>query len=111
MPKRIILLLDGTWNDSDFGAQDTNIVRIREIIARTLWAENDTVSAPVASTASSPTPEDSTGSVTPKAYAKVNNIVFYERGVGTGAFLNRFFGGALGKGLTQNIRRAKARWP
>jgi hypothetical protein len=49
MAKRIILLLDGTWNDSDFGAQDTNIVRIREIIARTLWAENDAVSASVAS--------------------------------------------------------------
>jgi Uncharacterized alpha/beta hydrolase domain (DUF2235) len=106
MAKRIILLLDGTWNDSDFGAQDTNIVRIREIIARTLWAENDDVSTPVASTASSTTPDASTGSVTPKAYAQMNNIVFYERGVGTGAFLNRFFGGALGKGLTQNIRRA-----
>lgn len=106
MAKRIILLLDGTWNDSDFGAQDTNIVRIREIIARTLWAENDQVSAHVASTASSATPDASTGSVTSKAYAQMNNIVFYERGVGTGAFLNRFFGGALGKGLSQNIRRA-----
>ncbi len=104
MAKRIILLLDGTWNDSDFGAQDTNIVRIREIIAHTLWAENDDVSAPVVS--SGATPDASIGSVTPKAYAQMNNIVFYERGVGTGAFLNRFFGGALGKGLSQNIRRA-----
>jgi len=34
--KRLILLLDGTWNDSDFGPSDTNIVRLREIIARTL---------------------------------------------------------------------------
>jgi len=104
LAKRIILLLDGTWNDSDFGAQDTNIVRIREIIAHTLWAENDDVSAPVVS--SGATPDASIGSVTPKAYAQMNNIVFYERGVGTGAFLNRFFGGALGKGLSQNIRRA-----
>ena len=87
----------------DFGAQDTNIVRIREIIARTLWAENDDASAPVASSA---TADASIKSVTPKAYAQMNNIVFYERGVGTGAFLNRFFGGALGKGLSQNIRRA-----
>jgi hypothetical protein len=101
MAKRIILLLDGTWNDSDFGAQDTNIVRIRDTIARTLWAENDT---PIA-TPTSPT-EQPTEPVTSKTYANLNNIVFYERGVGTGAFLNRFVGGALGKGLSQNIRRA-----
>jgi len=106
LPKRIILLLDGTWNDSDFGAQDTNIVRIREIIARTLWAENDDASASAAPTASIATPDASAGLVTPKTYADMDNIVFYERGVGTGAFLNRFFGGALGKGLGKNIRRA-----
>jgi uncharacterized protein (DUF2235 family) len=34
--KRIILLLDGTWNDADLGATDTNIVRMREIIAHSL---------------------------------------------------------------------------
>ena len=34
--KRIILLLDGTWNDSDFGNVDTNIVRMADIIARSL---------------------------------------------------------------------------
>lgn len=34
--KRIILLLDGTWNDADLGASDTNIVRMREIIAHSL---------------------------------------------------------------------------
>lgn len=39
MAKRIILLLDGTWNDSDFGAYDTNIVRMREAISRTLRAK------------------------------------------------------------------------
>jgi hypothetical protein len=37
MPKRIILLLDGTWNDADAkSAADTNIVRFREIIAACL---------------------------------------------------------------------------
>jgi hypothetical protein len=112
VPKRIILLLDGTWNDSDFGAQDTNIVRIRDMIARSLWAEND---APPAT--SSPAPaaprqtigsstQSAVGPVTSKTFANVDNIVFYERGVGTGAFLNRFFGGALGEGLDGNIRRA-----
>jgi Uncharacterized alpha/beta hydrolase domain (DUF2235) len=33
------------------------------------------------------------------------NIVFYERGVGTGAFLDRYLGGAFGQGLSTNIRR------
>jgi uncharacterized protein (DUF2235 family) len=36
MAKRIILLLDGTWNDADVGPFDTNIVRLREIIALSL---------------------------------------------------------------------------
>jgi hypothetical protein len=31
MPKRIVLLLDGTWNDIDVGPYDTNIVRMREL--------------------------------------------------------------------------------
>jgi uncharacterized protein (DUF2235 family) len=34
--KCIILLLDGTWNDADLGASDTNIVRLRAITARSL---------------------------------------------------------------------------
>lgn len=36
MSKRIVLLLDGTWNDADDGAADTNVVRLREIIAKCL---------------------------------------------------------------------------
>src|SRR5258708_40284175 len=94
MAKRIILLLDGTWNDSDFGAQDTNIVRIRDIIARSLWAEND---APTA--APTPSSERPTEPVTSKTYANLNNIVFYERGVGTGAF----FAAQFSAGCTTNI--------
>jgi hypothetical protein len=108
MPKRIILLLDGTWNDADFGDNDTNIVRIRDIIANTLWAENDALKNPL----DQPPPSealsrsDANEVVTPKTYANMENIVFYERGVGTGAFLDSVFGGALGKGLSRNIRRA-----
>ena len=40
--KRIILLLDGTWNDRDFGNSDTNIVRLQRIIAETLRDRKDT---------------------------------------------------------------------
>jgi T6SS, Phospholipase effector Tle1-like, catalytic domain len=103
LPKRIILLLDGTWNDSDFGPYDTNIVRIRDIIARSLWAENDeSASREIESQAKDPKDRDDapkpgpSASVTPKTFADKDNIVFYERGVGTGAFLDRFYGGTMG---------------
>jgi hypothetical protein len=36
--KRIILLLDGTWNDSDFGNADTNIVRMPNDRLPGIWA-------------------------------------------------------------------------
>jgi uncharacterized protein (DUF2235 family) len=76
--KRIILLLDGTWNDSEYGQSDTNIVRLRELIAKSL--------------SNAPQPH--------------NTIVFYERGVGTGGFGDIYLGGAFGSGLERNIRRA-----
>lgn len=100
MTKRIILLLDGTWNDSDFGTYDTNIVRMREAISRTLQ-----VSASARTDAEMASAPNDMKVVSTVTEAK-NNIVFYERGVGTGAFLNRYFGGAFGQGLSRNIRRA-----
>jgi len=66
--KRIILLLDGTWNDEDFGDTDTNIVRLQEIIAKTLERELDAdpdIAHPI------------------KDKHNVDNFVFYQRGVGT----------------------------
>jgi uncharacterized protein (DUF2235 family) len=100
MTKRIILLLDGTWNDSDFGAYDTNIVRIREAISRTLRTSASAKSN--AELAAVPNDRKVESTITETKH----NIVFYERGVGTGAFLNRYLGGALGQGLATNIRRA-----
>jgi hypothetical protein len=37
---------------------------------------------------------------------QVEQVVFYERGVGTGGFLDRLNGGAFGAGLSSNVRRA-----
>jgi uncharacterized protein (DUF2235 family) len=95
--KRIILLLDGTWNDQDFGRTDTNVVRIQEIIVRTL-AKRDrqgrTARLDVAKVATSYGDLDGT-----------ENIVFYERGVGTG-WRDRFKGGIFGIGLDDKIRNA-----
>jgi len=36
----------------------------------------------------------------------LENIIFYERGVGTGGFLDNLKGGAFGAGLPRNIQRA-----
>jgi Uncharacterized alpha/beta hydrolase domain (DUF2235) len=104
LKKRIILLLDGTWNDSDFGPSDTNIVRIREAIAQTLNAR--TSRPAIRSDPASHDGDSGPEKVTPTTTNELQNIVFYERGVGTGAFLDRFFGGAFGQGLSDNIRRA-----
>jgi uncharacterized protein (DUF2235 family) len=92
--KRIILLLDGTWNDSAVGDNDTNIVRLEDLIVRTL---RESGSQTTATTAGKLTH----GYVTDGQ----ENIVLYQRGVGTGAF-DRFKGGTLGVGLHDNIRRA-----
>lgn len=90
--KRIILLLDGTWNDADFGDADTNIVRLREAIAQYIGMPR-AVAAP-------------TGGSQAATFQDRQNIVFYERGVGTGPLLDRWTGGAFGIGLATNVRRA-----
>lgn len=103
-PKRIILLLDGTWNDAEFGTHDTNIVRLREIISRSLALRR----TPLRSGAGAG-PEEagkaSVGHTQPDADG-INHLVYYLRGVGTGAGLDRFKGGGLGRGLDRNVRRA-----
>jgi hypothetical protein len=95
--KRIILLLDGTWNDADFGAVDTNVVRLRELIAHHLGATGQAGSQAAAGT-------DSRQVRAFRSNGK-DNFVFYERGVGTN-FSDRLKGGIFGDGLGDNIRRA-----
>lgn len=100
MRKRIILLLDGTWNDADFGLRDTNIVRLREIISSSLIQSNPSPLRkspqlrPGQRIASGRTSDDA-----------LENIVMYERGVGTDAG-ELFAGGSFGEGLDRNVRRA-----
>ncbi|WP_051335367.1 DUF2235 domain-containing protein [Methylocapsa acidiphila] len=92
--KQLILLLDGTWNDADIGPYDTNIVRLRELINKSL--EPDRLATGAKHFAGS------------REYSEDNRqrIIFYERGVGTGALVDRVFGGAFGGGLGDNVRRA-----
>jgi Uncharacterized alpha/beta hydrolase domain (DUF2235) len=96
--KRIILLLDGTWNDADSGPFETNIVRLRELIAKSLDHKSSLLGEATTT---------NTQIVAGRTYHNdVEHLVFYERGVGTGAPLDRFKGGAFGRGLEANIRQA-----
>jgi len=100
--RRLILLLDGTWNDADIGDKDTNIVRLRDILAHGLSAlyhtpisieeviGNDSLAAELGI----------------RSHGAFDYLFFYERGVGTGPGVDRLTGGGLGWGLGQNIRRA-----
>jgi uncharacterized protein (DUF2235 family) len=92
-PKRLILLLDGTWNDAAFGSTDANIVRLSNLVACTLHMAGQ----------KDGTREDK---VTSYTYGDKDTYVMYERGVGTSAFLDRWVGGTFGEGITNNIRRA-----
>jgi hypothetical protein len=96
MQKRIILLLDGTWNDIDVGLTDTNIVRMRNLISRHLVKVSDHGRA---------RHDESDKKVHGYTKSGKEHIIYYERGVGTGAF-DRFKGGAFGYGLPRNIRHA-----
>ncbi len=103
--KRIILLLDGTWNDRDLAATDSNIVRLEDIIAKSL-AASSTPFLPVLPLVAGQGQGQETFRLT-RGFTpdNVEHVVFYERGVGTGA-LDRLRGGGLGWGLARNVRRA-----
>src|ERR1700749_1099314 len=85
--KRLILLLDGTWNDEDFGPADTNIVRLQEIIAKTLYKQEENKSK---------SPVVVEGDIARPLHDEFNfdNIVFYQRGVGT-SWRDRYTGGVF----------------
>jgi uncharacterized protein (DUF2235 family) len=98
--KRIILLLDGTWSDPDEGPADTNIVRLRERIAQFLaTSAKSNVASPSAA-------NQQTFVMRGGKRGGMENVVLYERGVGTSGFFDNLRGGAFGAGLDRNIRRA-----
>jgi uncharacterized protein (DUF2235 family) len=78
--KRLIVCCDGTWNDADSAAEFTNVVRIARAIK------------PIDTRSSPATPQ----------------IVYYHSGVGTSDALDRVAGGAIGLGLSRNVRDAYA---
>ena len=97
--RRILILLDGTWNDDEIGGNRSNILRLHDLIAECLDPQDTPTSAPITH---SPGWRAETCA---RTFAGNEYIVFYQRGVGTGQF-DRLRGGGLGAGLDSNIRRA-----
>lgn len=100
--RRLVLFLDGTWNQDDDQHPPTNIVRMREMLKigvdqalskDSLQIQNDTGSR-------------ATGSIIEENGHLLEYVVYYDRGVGTGAWLDPLRGGLFGKGLDHNIRQA-----
>jgi uncharacterized protein (DUF2235 family) len=76
--KRIVICCDGTWNTPD-------------------EQEGDALSTNVVKMAHATRARDDQG---------VDQVIFYDRGVGTSRGADQFIGGALGVGLSQNIEDA-----
>jgi uncharacterized protein (DUF2235 family) len=73
MMRRLIVCADGTWNSDDEGKGHPTNV---VKMAR---------------------------AIRPVAPDGTSQVVFYHKGVGTGKLLDRWFGGAFGKGLSENV--------
>jgi len=90
LPKKLVVCCDGTWQDSDNGW------------IKGSWGKPGRMQTPsnVTQISRAITPEDS---------AHHPQIVYYQNGIGTGIGLyDHFVGGAIGVGLSENIREAYA---
>ncbi|CAN7143463.1 DUF2235 domain-containing protein [Bosea sp. LjRoot90] len=84
--RRHLLFLDGTWNSDDREGEQTHIVRLRNLAMPKVKV-------------------DAKNGVPEKILCLQS--IYYDSGVGTGlSRLDRFIGGALGAGLSTNVRQA-----
>jgi uncharacterized protein (DUF2235 family) len=84
--RRHLIFLDGTWNSDDREGEQTHIVRLRNLAMPKVKAD--------------------AGGGKPENTICLQSI-YYDSGVGTGlSRLDRFIGGALGAGLSTNVRQA-----
>lgn len=100
--RRLVLFLDGTWNeDQDETKPATNVVRLREALKigvdRALREQGER-----------PLTKRAEGSVVRGTGGEpdIEYVVYYDRGVGTGALSDHLRGGASGEGLDLNVRQA-----
>lgn len=85
MPRNIVILCDGTWQNED-QPFTTNVVRIFEALRGKRYEESKEIK--------------------PGPKSKVEQISLYRRGLGTANFLEKIFGGAFGMGLSREVREA-----
>jgi len=75
--KRIVICLDGTWNQVLDPDTVTNVVKLAQAV-RAVASDN------------------------------IEQVVYYNSGVGTGDLPDKFLGGVFGRGLKNNVKRAYA---
>ena len=104
--RRLILLLDGTWNDDEEDTPATNIVYLRELLfwglQQRLRRKDKVDQDDYCQLDQSNRSKAASGLI----FDGFEYVVYYGRGVGTGAGFDRIKGGVLGFGLDEDIRRA-----
>ena len=104
--RRLILLLDGTWNDDEEDTPATNIVYLRELLfwglQQRLRRKDKVDQDDYCKLDQSNRSKAASGLI----FDGFEYVVYYGRGVGTGAGFDRLKGGVLGFGLDEDIRRA-----
>lgn len=104
--RRLMLFLDGTWNEDSETSPATNVVQLRE---RLYWGLNARLRKYLAKDVGDykklPARFRKKG-ISGLVFDGFEYIVFYDRGVGTGALLDPIRGGMFGAGLDAKIREA-----
>ncbi|XRM42701.1 hypothetical protein ABZX51_005912 [Aspergillus tubingensis] len=82
-PKRLIVCCDGTWKDSTADSQEppSNVTRLTRTLSRVAVVDEDGENK------------------------EIPQIVYYQKGVGTG-LADKYFGGVAGIGISANVRAA-----
>jgi hypothetical protein len=103
--RRLILFLDGTWNEDGEDNPATNIVYLRE---RLFWGlqERHREDRPGDRKDFEALDGFTRKGVSGLVFDGFEYIVYYDRGVGTGPYLDPLKGGIFGDGLDQKIREA-----
>jgi uncharacterized protein (DUF2235 family) len=104
--RRLIVLLDGTWNDADEAGPATNIVYLRELLFWGLQRRFDRGATGDREDYDKLDEGHRKKAASGLIFDGFEHVVYYGRGVGTGGLVDRLKGGVLGFGLDQDIRRA-----
>ena len=112
--RRLVLFLDGTWNEDNDRIPATNIVYLRERLFRGLNARLHRIIEDKQH--GRPNPDADEYDKLPDRFRKkgvsglvfdgYEYIVYYDKGVGTGILWDRVKAGITGAGLNDNIRQA-----